>query len=219
MSNQDQNQTQDETSVDNPHAQAIIDIQSLRENNRRQTKIIMVQSLMVAALVPALVMAFISRPLPRYIGITPDLRVVHMTPLSEPVITDEGLTNWTADTVTKAMSLDFVHVHQQLASVASSFSPDAFNAFVKNLKGSGLYDKVMTQKLSLSVVPQSAPIIVNSGPLDGVFSWRLTFPITVTYEGSNGNLGSQTFKATVLVQRASTLKYPRGVIIQQIVLE
>ena len=53
----------------------------------------------------------------------------------------------------------------------------------------------------------------------GKATWRIEFPIVVSYESSQGVESTQKLLATVLVCRASTAKTPRGVVIQQVVLK
>lgn len=197
----------------------LMDMNWMRFAMKRYLVIILSLIGVVAALTLFLVVMILTRPAPQYFASTNDLRFVRLAPLSEPTITDTGLNNWISDTITRSLSLDFAHWQTTLGDLRPDFSNDSFDAFIVNLKSSGLLEKVVKQRLVLSAVPESAPIIVNQGMLGGVYSWLIKFPIKVSYEGSSGVLGTQVFKATVTVQRADLAKHPRGVVIQQIILE
>ena len=63
------------------------------------------------------------------------------------------------------------------------------------------------------------PVIVASGQIDGRASWKVEFPLLISYESSQGVENTQKLLATVLVRRASTVATPRGVVIEQIILK
>ena len=63
------------------------------------------------------IILFLTKPEPRYFSVTNDFRVVELAPLSEPMVSDAGLLNWSADVVTRTFSLDFLHYRQQLTDV------------------------------------------------------------------------------------------------------
>lgn len=197
----------------------IADMDWLQQSLHTQMRLNIAILSVLAVVVVVTLISFLVRPEPRYFASTSDLRVIELKPLDRPSMSSQGLSTWVADTVVRALSLNFNHSAKILQSVQADFSHDAFIEFVTSLKKDGLYDKVLTQRLSLTVVPQSAPVIVNEGVLNGVYAWRVKFPVIVSYEGSQGSLGNQTYKVTVLVQSAPLDKFPRGVAIQQLVLE
>lgn len=57
-----------------------------------------------------------NQPGPRYFAATPDLRLAPLVPLDQPVLTQEGLLTWTSDTITGAMSLNFLEWREKLES-------------------------------------------------------------------------------------------------------
>lgn len=78
---------------------------------------------------------------------------------------------------------------------------------------------IKDKRLSVSSAITAAPVIVSSGLLDGKMTWRIEFPLVMSYESSQGVESTQNLMATVLVRRANTVKTPRGVAIHQIVLK
>lgn len=177
--------------------------------------------LLVALCIALTIIAFLvlNRPTPRYFAATPDLRLAPLISLDKPVLTEQGLLNWTADTITGAMSLNFLEWREKLSALRSNFDDVAFKSFLDSLKSSGTLDMIRDKRLSVSASITKAPVIITSGLIGGKATWRIEFPMLVSYESSQGVESTQHLIATVLVSRASTATTPRGVVIQQIVLK
>ncbi|MDL2290880.1 DotI/IcmL family type IV secretion protein [Desulfovibrio sp. OttesenSCG-928-F20] len=161
----------------------------------------------------------LNQPGPRYFAATPDLRLAPLVPLDQPVLTQEGLLTWASDTITGSMSLNFLEWREKLESIRPSFDDEAFKSFLASLKSSGVLDMIREKRLSASAITTRAPVIIASGLVGGTATWRIEFPLVVSYESSQGVESTQRLVATVLVRRASTVKTPRGVVIQQAVLK
>jgi len=160
----------------------------------------------------------VNRPKPQYFAATPDLRLAPLTPLDQPVLTQQGLLNWVTETICNAVSLDFLEWREKLTRVRENFEDEAFKSFVASLNSSGVLDMIRDKRLSVSATITQAPVIVASGLVGGRATWRIEFPLLVSYESSQGVESTQQLMATVLVARASTVTTPRGVVIQQVVL-
>ena len=158
-----------------------------------------------------------------YMGIifaaTPDLRLAPLVPLDQPLLTQSGLLTWVSDTITGAMSLNFLEWREKLEAVRPNFDDDTFKSFLSSLESSGILNMIQEKRLSASSVATGAPVIIASGLVSGKATWRIEFPLIVSYESSQGVESTQRLIATVLVCRASTATTPRGVVIQQVVLK
>lgn len=161
----------------------------------------------------------LTRPAPRFFAATPDLRLAPLVPLDRPVLTQQGLLNWASETVIEAVSLDFLEWREKVSRIRENFDEDAFQSFLHSLSTSGVLEMIRDKRLSVSAVVTRAPVIVASGLVGGKMTWRVEFPLVVSYESSQGVESSQKLVATVLIRRASTAATPRGVVIQQLVLK
>ena len=170
-------------------------------------------SLIVAAIL------LLNQPKPRYFAATPDLRLAPMVPLDQPLLTQDGLLTWASNAITGAMSLNFLEWREKLESIRPHFEDEAFKSFLASLQSSGILDMIRDKRLSASAVATRAPVIIASGLVGGKATWRIEFPLIVSYESSQGVENTQKLLATVLVCRASTARTPRGVVIQQVVLK
>ena len=160
----------------------------------------------------------LNQPKPHYFAATPDLRLAPMIPLDQPLLTQEGLLTWASNAITGAMSLNFLEWREKLESIRPHFEDEAFKSFLASLQSSGVLDMIQDKRLSASAVATRAPVIIASGLVGGKATWKIEFPLIVSYESSQGVESTQKLLATVLVRRASTAKTPRGVVIQQVVL-
>ena len=190
-----------------------------RTQFRRSMKLslCLVAALCLSLAVSALLL--LNQPKPQYFAATPDLRLAPMIPLDQPLLTQEGLLTWVSDTITGAMSLNFLEWREKLESIRPHFDDAAYKSFLASLQSSGILDMIRDKRLSASAVATRAPVIIASGLVGGKATWKVEFPLIVSYESSQGVENTQKLLATVLVCRASTAKTPRGVVIQQVVLK
>ena len=203
-----------------PNAEAVLGgLGWYRTQFRRAMKLSL--GLMVTLLIclTAIALLLLNQPKPQYFAATPDLRLAPMIPLDQPLLTQEGLLTWASDTITGAMSLDFLEWRKKLEAMRPHFDDDAYKSFLTSLQNSGVLDMIRDKRLSASAITTRAPVIIASGLMGGKATWRIEFPLIVSYESSQGVESTQRLMATVLVCRASTAKTPRGVVIQQVVLK
>jgi intracellular multiplication protein IcmL len=186
---------------------------------RRAMKLVLALILSLLAAVTLVFFLVLTRPTPRYFAATPDLRLAPLVPLDKPVLTQQGLLNWVSETITNAVSLDFLEWRDKLSRVRENFEDEAFKSFLSSLQSSGILDMIRDKRLSVSAVVTRAPVIIASGLVGGKATWKVEFPLVVSYESSQGVESTQHLMATVLVCRASTVTSPRGVVIQQVVLK
>ena len=182
-----------------------------------QMALVLVLALCVSAAVNVLLI--VKQPTPRYFAATPDLRLAPLVPLDKPLLTQQGLLNWVTETICNAVSLDFLEWREKLSNTRENFEDAAFKSFLASLESSGILDMIQEKRLSVSAVVTRAPVISASGLVGGKSTWKVEFPLVVSYESSQGVESTQRLMATVLVCRASTAITPRGVVIQQVVLK
>ena len=122
-----------------------------------------------------------------------------------------------AETICNAVSLDFLEWRKKLSNTRENFEDAAFKSFLASLGSSGILDMIQEKRLSVSAVVTRAPVISACGLVGDKATWKVEFPLVISYESSQGVESTQRLMATVLVCRASTAITPRGVVIQQVV--
>ena len=174
-----------------------------RSQYQRAMKLAVGLVLVLIASIAVIALLIAKQPTPRYFAATPDLRLAPLIPLDKPVLTQQGLLNWVTETISNAVSLDFLEWREKLSKTRENFEETAYKSFLASLKSSGILDMIQEKRLSVSAVA----------------TWKVEFPLIVSYESSQGVESTQRLMATVLVARASTVLTPRGVVIQQVVLK
>lgn len=82
-----------------------------------------------------------------------------------------------------------------------------------------MLDMITDKNLVVNAIIKSAPIIEAKGIENGVYSWRVAFPLLVSYESSQGVISNQNLDVTVWVIRVSPSDNPAGVQVRQVVLK
>lgn len=219
---QEQAQSMKEVHASSPAPDAAAVIGGLnwyRTQFRRAMKLALALTVALCASLGVAAILLLNQPKPQYFAATPDLRLAPMVPLDQPLLTQNGLLTWVSDTITGAMSLNFLEWREKLESIRPHFDDAAYKSFLASLQSSGILDMIRDKRLSASAVATRAPVIIASGLVGGKATWKVEFPLIVSYESSQGVESTQKLLATVLVRRASTAKTPRGVVIQQVVLK
>ncbi|MFR8276686.1 MAG: DotI/IcmL/TraM family protein [Desulfovibrio fairfieldensis] len=202
-----------------PDAAAVIGgLSWYRAQFRRAMKLALGLTVALCASTGVVALLLLNQPKPQYFAATPDLRLAPDS-ADQPLLTQEGLLTWVSDTITGAMSLNFLEWREKLESIRPHFDDAAYKSFLASLQSSGVLDMIRDKRLSASAVATRAPVIIASGLVGGKATWKIEFPLIVSYESSQGVESTQKLLATVLVRRASTAKTPRGVVIQQVVLK
>lgn len=152
----------------------------------------------------------------RYFTTTPTGAIREITALNRPVQSTNEVLSWTTQVVTKAWSLSFANYQQQLEDIKPSFTDPGWRGFEQALNRSGFIERILSQQLVSTAVPQSAPVVVAEGLVGGAFAWRLQVPILVTYQSASAQ-SSQTINVQVTVVRRPETENPKGLGIAQIV--
>ncbi len=158
-----------------------------------------------------------TKPEPRYFASTTDLRLAQLTPLNQPQMSQAALLNWAVEAVSETLSLDFRNFQKQLTSVRDRYTATAYKDLINSMKSSGNLRMIVDKRLSATCIATSAPIIEKAGLLNGVYTWRITFPMVITYEDSNGIQNKQGLKTVLTIERVPTTHTPKGILIKQII--
>ena len=158
-------------------------------------------------------------PSPVYFAVTKDFRTKQLTPLDQPTMSESGMMNWATQALTETLSLDFVHYKQQLIRARPHYLPSAFSSLLQSLKEGGNLSYIAENRLSVKAVAPHAPVLLNTGIVEGRKAYKMQVPINLSYESSEGTPTTQSLVATIVVQRVSARKYPDTVAIAQVLLK
>lgn len=190
-----------------------------RDGYRLLLRVSLIQTITLLVLVGGLVTMAISTKIEHvFFATTADGRIINIVPLNEPYITDGSLVAWMADTSKRILSLSYHDYRQRLQDVAFNFTPKGWDSFARALKDARILELIEERKMVTELSIEHAPEIIKRGVIGGTYSWTMQMPITLAF---NGEIAPQTINGTlhVTVNRVSTLQHPKGVGIEQILIE
>lgn len=192
----------------------------MRWLNHRLIHILLVSVVMNLVFGGAALLELSHHAKPGYFAVTPDFRVKKLTPLNKPYVSNGGLITWVTRTVAKTFVLSPLNYKSQLAAVEKDYTKNGFDQLIQSMKANGIFTLVSKQRMNTSLSIDKAPTINYQGLANGVYVWKIAFPVTISYEGSSsgGGASTQTQRAVahVVVRRANLGRHPRGVIIRQL---
>ncbi len=145
-------------------------------------------------------------------------RIFPMIPMSQPYRKTADVIQFARDNLTRSLTLDFLNWREQLESVRAGYTRDGFRQFIHNLEDMGTLDTIKDKRMNLSTSAGTG-VLVKEGLEDGVFFWLVELPIELRLEGQNQRLPAQRFRATVRVQRVSTLDSISGIATASVVTD
>ncbi len=150
------------------------------------------------------------------VAATPDGRVVPLTLLSEPMMTDAQLKNWTVSAVTEAFTLGHHDWRMRLGSVRENFTDRGYASFVQALETSRFLERIQDRLQVSSAVAKGVPVVTDTRLHGDRLVWVIEFPFLVTFEAGRRRF-NQELVAEVLVMRVPLWERISGVAIEQLI--
>ncbi|TES65668.1 hypothetical protein E2P84_36685 [Burkholderia cepacia] len=173
-----------------------------------------VQALIIGGLVLAVMHL---RTVP--IGITPEGRVIQITPLSEDKVSLARVKDYAAQKFGESLDLSFQRVEARIDQKRPIFySDEAFGRWRDTLYQSGIVQRLKDNREQLGVIPTAAPVVAYRGPdrFDkNVMSWKVQFPGIMTYYSQKGE-ASQPVRVEVWIRRVPESDNLDGIAVESI---
>ena len=150
------------------------------------------------------------------VAATPDGRVIEMTPLDEPIMSDAALRNWTVSAVTEAFTLGHHDWRMRLADVREYFTGQGYDGYLQALDDSLYLDRIRENLQVAAAVPTGTPVITDTRLFGDRAAWSIEFPVLVTFQ-AGARVSSQRLLARVLVMRMPLSENASGIGIQQLI--
>lgn len=188
-----------------------------KDNYRRVTAVLFISILINIILAGILFFLITHPPMPKYFATTINGRITDLVPIDQPNQSDSAVLQWANQAAIAAFTYNFVNYREELQASSGFFTPSGWHEFLRALNNSNNLQAVTEKRLIVSAVATRAPIILEKGRLNGVYSWRVQMPVLVTYQSAS-EFSQQNNIVTVLIQRISTLNSPRGIGISQFIV-
>ena len=137
-------------------------------------------------------------------------------PLDGPVMSDAKLKQWAVESVIAAFSVDFKNYAAQFSKASERFSNRGWGEFSTAFIQTGNFEKLKQARLLSSAQPERAALMRERPTVvDGRLTYRIEFPMLVTYENEN-QLVNQHLAVSVVVVRTPENEHADGIAIDQI---
>ena len=181
-----------------------------RDSYRRTMSLLTIMIFICAVLAGILVWMSFDKNQPDYYAALTTGEVVPMHPLSEPVLTSDFITQWSALTARSIYNLNFSSYQQQLAAVEPRFTAEGWVKLMNALNSSGMIKQIVDSRLIISSVVSGPPVVISEMVLHGRFTWRVQMLVLVTYTSASEQT-QRTIVVTMDVQRVPTLDASQGI--------
>lgn len=179
-----------------------------RKNYYRTMKWLSLFVVICAALAVILAWMVYDQKQPLYYAAVTTGEVVPMHALSEPVVTNDFIVEWSALTARLIYNLRFDTYQQQLTQIQDRFTPEGWNAMMVAMKG--MISQLTGSRLVISSVLSGPPVILSRLIIHGRYTWRVQMKLLVTYTSAS-EARQREIIVTMNVQRVPTLSAAQGI--------
>lgn len=139
-------------------------------------------------------------------------------PISQPNMDTNSVLVWANTAVIAANSYDFINYRKQLQDASTFFTPKGWKSYIAAFKKSNNLSIVIKNKLVVSAVATGAPVLLTSGLISGVFTWKVQMPILITYTSASAKIDKHVI-ATLLIVRTKPYITKNGLGIAQFIVQ
>ena len=136
-----------------------------------------------------------------FVRSTSDGENTRLQSLAGPINTNAEIRNWVVNSVVQAYTMSFANPEASLAVSRPNFTPGGWAGFKKALEDSGNLKSVSENKYFTTAIPNGAPVLLDSPPVDGKPTWKFQIPILVTYTSSSKQVTSKYLVTALAVSQ------------------
>ncbi len=186
-----------------------------RDGYRSILKLAVFQSMIILALIFAMFFViYVNQPENRYFATTEDGRLVPLTALNEPNLSNPALMSWVAQSATEVMTFGFNDYRRRLQEASRNFTRRGWESFTQALQRSRIIEMVESNQQVVTAAPSGAPILKSEGLVAGRYQWEVQLPMILSYQAGS-KMRSDDILLTLIVVRVPRLENPNGVGIEQ----
>lgn len=186
-----------------------------RDGFRNMIRIAILESVIIVGLILTMIVHMnTSQPSDRYFATTADGRIMQLVPLDQQSLSQAALMSWVVQAAQETMTFGFHDYQRRLQQSSRHFTRRGWESFTTALQKSRIIEAVTTSQQVVTAEPRSAPILRQSGVLNGKFRWIIDLPLSVTYK-TGATSRTDNLKLSLVVERVPSLESPNGVGIEQ----
>ena len=158
-------------------------------------------------------------PEPLYFFTDSRANLIQDTPLTQPVMPDADLMDFTARSVLAVYNFDYEHYRETLSREASpNFTVKGWNGAVTAIERTRNLDEIKASAMVVSAKPLDSPAIQSAGQVGDHLAWTIRLPIHVTYSNLKEKR-HMDLVVTATVVRVPTAFHPNGMAVDSFVAD
>jgi len=183
-----------------------------RDSYRRCLLILLFLIVINSVIAGAIIYKVLNPPLPEYFATTANGRMINWHPLTDPSVPQSFVTQWAANAVNRAFSLDYIHWRQQLQEASDNFTNYGWKAFLDALKKSNNLQTLTSLKMVSDAQVTGAPRVLEEAIVGGHYAWKIQMPILVVYSNATRTI-QMPMDVTLIVLRVPVEENPNRIAI------
>jgi len=185
-----------------------------RDNYQRARFALTLAVVLNVLLVISVIYKYFNPPEPQYFPTSPEYQLIKWHPLTDPIVDDNFVLQWTANAVRQAFSMDFIHWRDQLQQASRNFTPSGWHWFLEALQKSGNLKSLVSLNMVSDATVTGSPVIQLQEVLSGRYLWEIELPVMVSFTNVQRTI-NMPLKVTVIVERVSVEDNPQRIAINQ----
>ena len=181
-----------------------------RNRYRMLVKWLTISAIVAAAQVAVLIFMLINPASGKFYVTTRNGDVLPVQPLSAPIVTDAYISSWAGMRVRSAFSLDFSKYGKELSQLQGSFTERGWAQFQSAVSKANIVKQLQNEKMIVTSVVTSTPVILKQGVLQGSYTWRVSVPLLVSFVSASADTKRQ-LNVTLLVRRVPVMDVKNGI--------
>ena len=164
------------------------------------------------ALVLAVALAVVvvrGEPEPDIVASTADGRVIPVTRLDEPMMSDEAFRMAVGRSILATFTLGYHDYRRRLDAARRYYTAEAFESLLEQLERSGVLRRLRDELQVVETVLEGTPTIVSRQAHEGVLYLELETPVLMTFRSGNARK-DQRLTVKTLVRRVPLSENPAG---------
>lgn len=160
--------------------------------------------------------AITSIPEPKYYAAREDGTSLSIVAIREPFLRERQIMNFVREAASRALTLKFSALDDDLAEIRDYFTPDGWVAYRNSLTPT--LETAVKSRINITTIA-SNPVITRTGPNDnGDHSWIVQVPLSITYESASA-VRTENKIAQIEVVKVPVSIQSRGISMRKVVIQ
>ncbi len=132
---------------------------------------------------------------------------------SKPHYSDAYIADWVKHAATTPFNFDYRNYTKRVKKASTYFTEKAWKQFLPNLTRFGSVDFMRQHQIYVSATTRGSIQFIKKGVLNGHFSWKVSTPVNIYFQGIDSEERQQVLIATIIVSRVEPTESHNGLVI------